>query len=243
MARVYKAVDPQGQTVALKVLWSSDSYLQEKFVQEGQLRLDHPNIIQVYSLGRCDGRPYIVMEFMDGGSLRDRLLPGRPLPLSTAVPIAIQVCDGLYFAHQHGVIHRDVKPENVLFSSAGVAKVGDFGIAKVTAAASHTSAGMIIGTPYYLSYEQAQGEQVMPQSDVYSLGVVLYEMLTGYRPFEGEALTVVHKHLTETPTPPRRRNSALPAEVETIVLRAMEKDVSKRFNSALELREALQEIA
>ncbi len=178
---------------------------------------------------------------MDGGSLRDRLLPGQPLPLSAVVSIVVQVCEGLHFAHQHGVIHRDVKPENILFNTAGVAKVGDFGIAKVTATFSPTSAGMIIGTPYYLSYEQAQGVAVTPQSDVYSLGVVLYEMLTGYRPFEGEALTVVHKHLTEAPMPPRWRNSVIPLEAEAIVLRAIEKDTSKRFKTALELSYALRQ--
>jgi len=242
MARVYQATDPQGRAVALKVLCSSDSYSQEKFLQEARLRLDHPNIVKIYGDGCSNGRPYIVMEFMDGGSLRDRLCPGQALPLNTVVPIITQVCAGLHFAHQHGVIHRDVKPENILFTSAGVAKIADFGIAKVTSSPSHTSAGMIIGTTYYLSYEQAQGEPVTPQSDVYSLGVVLYEMLTGYRPFEGEALTVLNKHLTEVPLPLQRRNSAIPLEVETVVLKAMEKDISRRFKTTLELSQALQRV-
>jgi serine/threonine-protein kinase len=181
---------------------------------------------------------YIIMEYMDNGSLRGRLRPDG-LPLNTIIPIIGQTCDALFYAHKMGVIHRDVKPENIMFSSRGVVKLVDFGIAKLTSAPTITREGWLIGTPYYMSYEQSKGQEVTPQSDIYSLGVVLYEMLTGRVPFTGGALTIIYKHIHERPIPPRSINPHIPPYMERAVLRALEKDPSKRFQTAEEMARAI----
>ena len=242
MATVYKGVSRlDGTTVAIKVFHHSDPYLQEKFEQEGRVgqTLRHPHIARILDFGRRDGTLYIIMEYVDNGSLRDRLRAGRPLPLDFVTSVIGQTCEALSYAHSRGVIHRDIKPENIMFSSKEGVKVVDFGIAKVASSITRTSEGMIVGTPYYMSYEQAKGQRVDPRSDIYSLGVVLYEMVTGRVPFTGKPLEVVHKHLTERPIPPRRINPALPAQVEAVVMRALEKNRNKRFQTAAEMARAL----
>lgn len=243
-ARVYKGVSRRdGSVVAVKVLYKADPYLRTKFEQEGRrigLLLRHPHITEVYHYGETeDNIFYILMEYVANGSLRQRIRPRVGLPLTEAIRIIGETCDALQFAHSQGIIHRDVKPENILFGARDEVKLADFGIAKLAGARTVTQDGLLIGTPYYMSFEQAKGQPVDARSDVYALGIVLYEMLTGCVPFTGDALTVVHKHLTEMPAPPSRLNSAIPAAVEQVVMRALEKDINRRFNSAEQMARAL----
>ena len=240
-ATVYKALSRDGATVAIKIFHSSDPYLLQKFEQEGRQGqyLQHPHIVRIHDYGNQDGKYYIIMEYVDQGSLRKRLSPGHPMPLPDAITIVGQICEALSYAHSNQVIHRDIKPENILLSSTEGVKLVDFGIAKWTSAPRHTQDGIILGTPYYMSYEQAKGQPVYPSSDLYSVGVVLYEMVTGNVPFAGDALTVVEKHIKEQPVPPRRINPAVPPHIERAILRAMDKDYRRRFQSAAEFARAL----
>jgi pSer/pThr/pTyr-binding forkhead associated (FHA) protein len=241
-AVIYKGVRRDGQqTVAIKVLRHTDRYLRQKFADEARVlrALNHPHIAKAYESGHFDGFSYFVMEYCDGGNLRDRLLGGRPLPMNFVVSVIGQTCRALDYAHRHGVIHRDLKPENIMFTARDYVKIVDFGIAKWTGRITRTVDGMVIGTPFYLSYEQARGLPVDPRSDIYSLGVVLYEMVTGRVPFQGQALEVIRKHLTELPPPPRRFNPSLRPEIEQVVLQALHKDRRQRFQSAQELAAAV----
>jgi serine/threonine protein kinase len=241
-ATIYKGVRRDGQqTVAIKVLHNTDHELQRRFAYEARnmKALNHPHIAQAYDSGRFNGVFYLVMEYCDGGSLRDRLVGSRPLSMDFVALVIGQTCEALDYAHRHGVIHRDIKPENIMFTTRNGVKVVDFGIAKWTGQTTQTVDGMVIGTPLYLSYEQARGLPVDQRSDIYSLGVVLYEMVTGRAPFQGQALEVIRKHLTEPPPPPRRFNPNLPPEIETAVLRALHKDRRQRFQSAPELAAAV----
>ena len=242
-ATIYKGVRRDGQqTVAIKVLHHTDSYIQQKFADEAKVMqevLTHPHIAKAYDSGQFDGRFYFVMEYCDGGTLRDRLVSGRPLPMDFVALVIRQTCEALDYAHRQGVIHRDLKPENIMFTVRDYVKIVDFGIAKWSGRITRTVDGMVIGTPFYLSYEQARGLRVDLRSDIYSLGVVLYEMVTGRVPFQGQALEVIRKHLTELPPPPRRFNPSLPPEIESVVLRALQKDPRRRFQSASELAAAV----
>ncbi|MDE3089106.1 MAG: protein kinase [Chloroflexota bacterium] len=242
-ATVYKGVSVLTRTpVAIKILHTAaDPFLQKKFVEEGKLgvALQHPHIARVFNYGEEDGLYFIVMEYVDGGSLRQRLEKHVPSSIDFVRAVIGQTCEALSYSHKHGVIHRDVKPENIMLSKQDRVKMVDFGIAKFTSAATKTSDGILICTPYYMSYEQAAGMPVVPASDIYSLGVVLYEMLTGEWPFTGEAMTVVHKHLTQKPVPPRHINSAISPQIETVVMRALEKDVRRRYQDTLEMARAL----
>jgi serine/threonine-protein kinase len=179
------------------------------------------------------------MEYVGNGSLRQRIRPRVGLALDEAVRIVGETCDALQYAHSQGIVHRDIKPENILFGERHEVKLADFGIAKLAGAMTVTQDGLLIGTPYYMSYEQAKGLPVDARSDIYALGVVLYEMLTGCVPFTGDALTVVHKHLTEMPVPPSRLSSSIPPHVEQVVLKALEKDVNKRYANAEQMARAL----
>lgn len=242
-ATVYKGICRRnGTTVAIKVLHTTDPYLRDKFQKEGQIgeALRHPHIARIYGGGRSNGVFYIVMEYVDDRSLRERITPGQPMPLEAVIPIIGQTCDALQYAHSMGVYHRDIKPENIMFSSTAGVKLVDFGIAKLASTVTRTAEGMIIGTPYYMSYEQARGWQdIDGRSDIYSLGVVLYETVTGCVPFTGASLSVVHQHITKEPTPPRRLNSSLPSQIEEVVMRAMSKDRNRRFQTAEEMARAL----
>lgn len=243
-ARVYKGVSQKdGSVIAVKVLYKADPYLRAKFEQEGRkigLLLHHPHIIEVYHFGEMeDGVFYITMEYAPNGSLRQRIQPQVGIPLPNAIRIVGETCDALQYAHKQGIIHRDIKPENILFSARDEVKLADFGIAKLAGERTLTESGLIIGTPYYMSYEQAKGLPVDPRSDIYSLGIVLYEMLTGCVPFTGDPLTVVHRHITEPPTPPTQLNPSIPPAVEQVVMRALEKDINKRFSNAEQMARAL----
>jgi len=242
-ARVYKGVSQRNSSVvAIKVLYQNDPYLRTKFEQEGRkigVLLRHPHIAEVYHYGQAnDGSFYIIMEYAAKGSLRQRISTNG-IPLNEAIRITGEVCDALEYAHRQKIVHRDVKPENILFSAQEGVKLVDFGIAKIAGARTVTQDGMIIGTPYYMSFEQAKGRQVDPRSDIYSLGIVLYEMLTGVVPFTGNPLTVVHQHITKAPTPPRRINPKIPSHIEKAILKALEKDINKRHRSAEQMARAL----
>ena len=238
MAAVYLAEDlTLGRNVALKVLadrYRGDGAFIERFRREAQsaARLNHPNIIAIYDRGEADGRPYIAMEFSDGRTLKQLIVEEGALHPDHACEIALQVLAALRFAHQHGVVHRDIKPHNVLIGRDGRVKVADFGIAH-GGDPQMTEVGSIVGTAQYLSPEQARGQQVGPQSDLYSLGVVLYEMLSAQVPFEGDSsVAIAMRHVSEEPLALRRRDPAIPEALEQIVQHAMRKDPLLRYANA-----------
>ncbi|MFN2291909.1 MAG: protein kinase domain-containing protein [Anaerolineae bacterium] len=244
MSEVFRALDANGRVVAIKILQQTDPYLVEKFVQEGNqigpLLRGHANIAFVHEFGKSpDNRLYIVMEYIDAPSLRKAMR--RPIDEAETVKIIGQLCGALAFAHNNDIVHRDVKPENILVTDQGVVKVLDFGIAKLTSASTVTR-DKIVGTPEYISPEQARGERVLPASDVYSVGVVLYELLTGSVPFRRPpdqagyraALEVVGQHLHAEPEPIRKRNPnvRVSARVERATMRALKKDLRQRYRDA-----------
>lgn len=251
MSEVFKARDKDGRLVAIKILQQTDPYLVDKFVQEGNqigpLLRDHDNIVYVYEFGRsADNRLYIVMEFVAAPSLR-RVMQ-HPLSEAEVVDIMGQACDALAFAHEHNVVHRDIKPENILVTPGGKVKVLDFGIAKLTSAATVTR-DKIVGTPEYISPEQARGDPVRPASDVYSLGVVLYEMLSGSVPFPRPphmdglpaAMEVIRQHLKEQPEPLQKRKPDIQVSrrLERVTMRALKKRIRERYPTAGAMRKAL----
>jgi eukaryotic-like serine/threonine-protein kinase len=203
MSEVWAAHDLElDRAVAVKLLGAATDPL--RFEREAQTvaGLSHPNISRVFDFGKTDGRPFIVFEFLPGGSLEERLQPGRPLPDEETARVAADVAAALAHAHEHGVLHRDVKPANVLFDEEGNAKLADFGIARIGDASTLTEAGTMLGTAAYISPEQARAEPVTPAADVYTFGVVLYRLLTGQLPFEAEgSLELALLHVNEEPTP------------------------------------------
>jgi beta-lactam-binding protein with PASTA domain/tRNA A-37 threonylcarbamoyl transferase component Bud32 len=243
MAQVYLAQDLLlDRPVALKVLFpelSVDRNFVERFRREAKAaaNLSHPNIVSVYDWGQGDSTYFIVMEYVDGPTLSSMLRQG-PLDPERAAAIASSVAAALDFAHRRGVIHRDVKPGNVLIDSRAQVKVADFGIARAVGTSEDlTQTGSVMGTATYFSPEQAQGYPVDPRSDVYSLGVVLYEMAAGKPPFSGDSpVAIAYKHVKEAPPSPRSINPAVPASLEAIILKAMAKDPADRYQSAEEMR-------
>src|SRR3954452_15355594 len=244
MAEVYLAHDRLlDRPVALKMLFpelSVDRSFVERFRREAQAaaNLTHPNIVSVYDWGEDENTYFIVMEYIEGQTLSSVLPNERTLLPARAAEIGAEVAGALEFAHRHGVIHRDVKPGNVLLTGDGAVKVTDFGIARAANVEENlTQTGAVMGTATYFSPEQAQGTTVDGRSDVYSLGVVLYELVTGRPPFAGDnPVTIAYKHVGETPVPPRQRNPAVPPGFEAIVMRAMAKDPDQRYQTAAELR-------
>lgn len=245
MADVWSAQDSMlGRTVALKFLherFAQDTQFVERFRREAQAAagLQHPNVVGVYDRGEHEGRHWIAMEYVEGASLKD--LIARGLTVAEAVEIVRQVLTGARFAHERGIVHRDLKPHNVLVDSEGRARVTDFGIARA-GASEITQTGSVLGTAQYLSPEQAQGLEVGAPSDLYSIGVILYEALTGRVPFDGDsAVAVALKQVSERPRPPSELNPQVPPALDAVVLRALAKDPAERFASADEFLQALDE--
>src|SRR3954453_8723042 len=244
MAEVYLAHDRLlDRPVALKMLFpelSVDRAFVERFRREAQAaaNLTHPNIVSVYDWGEDENTYFIVMEYIDGQTLSTVLRKQGTLLPDAAADIAAPVAAALEFAHRHGVIHRDVKPGNVLLTADGGVKVTDFGIARAANVEENlTQTGAVMGTATYFSPEQAQGTTVDGRSDVYSLGVVLYELVTGRPPFAGDnPVTIAYKHVREDPAAPRSRNPAIPVAFENIILQAMAKDPDDRYQTAEDLR-------
>ena len=240
MGAVYLAADPQlGRMVALKFLHHNDPALVVRFLREAraQARVEHPNLCQVHEVGEVEGRPYISMQYIEGKSLSE--LRGR-LSTETTVRIVRDVARAVHAAHKTGLIHRDLKPANILVDREGRPWVVDFGLAQEQGEEGLTRTGLISGTPAYVSPEQAQGAALDRRTDVYSLGVVLYELLTESVPFAGpSAAGTLVRVLQDEPEPPRRRKPAIPADLETIVLKCLEKDPARRYESARALAEDL----
>src|SRR5947207_50453 len=246
MAEVYLARDESlNRQVALKALFpefAREPSFVERFRREAQAaaNLNHPNIVGIYDWGQEDGTYFIVMEYVEGRSLRDLIRSEGLIDPGRAADITAEIASALAFAHRSGVVHRDVKPGNVLITPQGNVKVTDFGIARAGASDGLTQTGSVMGTATYFSPEQAQGLPVDGRSDVYSLGIVLYEMVTGVVPFTGDSpVAVAYKHVREEPLAPSQRNPEVPPDLEKIILAALAKDPDHRYQSADDMREDL----
>jgi eukaryotic-like serine/threonine-protein kinase len=249
MADVYLAEDEElGRRVAIKILndkYAPDDQFVERFRREAKnaAGLSHPNIVSIYDRGEAEGTYYIAMEYLDGRSLKELVVARGPLPIPDAIAATRQVLAALRFAHRKGVVHRDIKPHNVMADADGRLKVTDFGIARA-GVSQMTEAGSIIGTAQYLSPEQARGAPVDQRSDLYSMGVVLYEMLTGQVPFTGESpVEIAMKHLSDTPRPPSLLRPDIPPDLDMVVLRALAKNPEDRFQAAEEMDAELGRVA
>ncbi len=241
MANVYLAEDQElGRSVAIKMLderHAQDEQFVERFRREAKnaAGLSHPNIVSIYDRGQAEGTYYIAMEYLEGRTLKELLVTRGPTPLAVAIDYARQILSALGFAHRHGIVHRDIKPHNVVVAPDGRLKVTDFGIAR-SGTSQMTETGSIIGTAQYLSPEQAKGAPVTPASDIYSVGIVLYEMITGSVPFTGDTpLEIAMKHLSTTPMPPSEKRHDVPHELDSIVLRALAKNPEDRYQSSDEM--------
>jgi serine/threonine-protein kinase len=249
MGVVYRALDPLiERTVALKTVRrdlgdeEQAREMIERFRKEAQAagRLMHPNIVAVHEYGESDEVAYIAMEFVDGTPL-SALIGERPCPLPQALEWFSDLLAALDYSHQHGVVHRDIKPANLLVTRDGRIKISDFGIARIESS-TLTQTGAMLGTPSYMSPEQFRGEAIDGRSDLFSAGVVLYQLLTGQRPFSGSAATVMQQVLNHTPTQPSRLNAALPPGFDTVIMRALAKDPRQRHDTARAFQQALNAV-
>jgi eukaryotic-like serine/threonine-protein kinase len=253
MATIYRARDLRvDRAVAVKVLrevYSTDPKFVRRFQVEAKAAsaLQHPNIVQVFDYGQTDGNYYIVMELVEGTDLRRYLRSRGVLDVDRAIIIAHDVALGLGAAHRRDIVHRDVKPQNILVGRGGSIKLTDFGIASVYKdinAERLTTTGMTLGTVQYYAPEQAQGEIVSPAADVYALGIVMYEMVTGHPPFDGDSpVAVAMQHIQDAPTPPSHINPNLSPSLEEIILRCLEKVPEMRFRDGSQLARALESLA
>lgn len=242
MGVVYRAEDPLlNRTVAIKTIIMTDdpagrADYEARFLQEAKAAasLNHPNLITIHDVGREGDVAYMAMELLEGAGLRDLMARGR-LPLPFAIDVLAQVADGLAHAHEHGVVHRDIKPGNIMIVRGQLAKIMDFGIARVRASDVKTQTGAILGSPRYISPEQVTGQPVDRRCDIFSLGIVLHELAAGEPPFSAPTVTqLLHQIATAAPRPPSAANPAVPAMLDLIVARALEKQPEARYQSAAE---------
>ncbi len=250
MGVVYRAHDPLlSRTVAIKTINMDleqdgmDEY-EARFYQEAKAAggLNHANIVIVYDIGKTGNLAYMAMEYIDGVELRTMLSQGQPLPVPQALDISAQVAEGLAYAHEHHVVHRDVKPANILITPNGRAKIADFGIARMRSAETQTQTGVILGSPKYLSPEQVVGKRADHRSDVFSLGVILYQCLTGNTPFNGDGVSALMYQITNhNPAPPSTLNPQVPVMLDYIVAKALAKSVDERYQSAADFAADLRE--
>ncbi len=246
MADVWLAEDQElGRHIAVKILherYANDEQFVERFRREAThaAGLSHPNIVSIYDRGVSDGSYYIVMEYVEGRTLKELIVTRGPCPVPVAISYTRQILAALRYAHKNGIIHRDIKPHNVIVDREGRIKVADFGIARA-GTSEMTEAGSIVGTAQYLSPEQARGAPVDESSDIYSTGIVLYELLTGTVPFNGETpVEIAMKHLSQTPEAPSQRRPDIPHDLDLVVLRALAKEPAERYRTAAELDRDLE---
>ena len=247
MGVVYLAKDPSAlkRLVAIKVLKVDDEDMRARFEREAELigQFRHPNIVSVYDVGDHDGRPFLTMEYVSGETLASKIDKKEPLTLDRRLRLAEALCDGLAYAHARDVIHRDVKPANLVIDDDGELRILDFGIARGGGSTGITQLGMIMGTPRYMSPEQLASPQVDRRSDIFAVGAVLYELLCYQAAFPGDQREyVTYQILHETPTPLRDVDSRIPAPLATVTTRALEKDPEKRYQDLGSLRDDLARI-
>ncbi len=250
MGIVYKAKDPMlERIVAIKTInmgtdQDGAEMYEKRFYQEARAAggLNHPNIVTVYDIGKTESVCYMAMEYIEGAELRTLLLPGKPLPVPRALSIAAQMAEGLAYAHERGVVHRDIKPANIMVPESGAVKITDFGIARMRSSNVQTQTGMMMGSPKYMSPEQVIGKRADHRSDIFSLGAILYEMLTGAAPFTGESVNaVMYQIVNFVPPAPSAINPAAPAALDSVLGRMLAKALEDRFQSAAEIARSLRE--
>jgi serine/threonine protein kinase len=249
MGVIYKAMqEPLNRIVALKVLppqLSINDELGKRFEIEAKAisLLQHQNIVSIYEYGEDKGYRFFAMQFVDGENLSSRIQGKKVMPASEIIDISKQICRGLRYAHSQNVIHRDIKPQNILIDKENVARLSDFGIAKIFASGNITMTGVTVGTPEYMSPEQAEGEDVDKKTDIYSMGIVIYEMLTKRPPFiANNPVATAYKHVHEIPIPPSVKRRDTPKRLELIVLKALKKDKNERYESIDEMLEHLDSV-
>jgi eukaryotic-like serine/threonine-protein kinase len=250
MGIVYKAKDPMlERVVAIKTInmgmdRDGAEMYEKRFYQEARAAggLNHPNIVTVYDIGKTETECYMAMEYIEGAELRALLLPAKPLPVPRALSIAAQVAEGLAYAHERGVVHRDIKPANIMVPESGAVKITDFGIARMRSSNVQTQTGMMMGSPKYMSPEQVIGKRADHRTDIFSLGVILYEMLTGAAPFTGESVNaVMYQIVNFVPPAPSAINPASPAALDALVAGMLAKSLEERFQSAAEIARGLRD--
>jgi len=247
MSVIYRAKDlTLGRVVAIKVLKSSlseNKVFQEMFRKEARssANLTHPNIVTIYDSGVDGKRFFIVMELIGGSDLKEIILKQKLMRLGDGIKLIIQASSGLAFAHDHGIVHCDIKPQNMLVSSDGILKITDFGISRALDKISRTEKHEEVwGSPFYISPEIAKGAAPTPASDVYSLGVIMYEMFTGVLPYKGDdALSIINKHQTEELVPPKQKNPEIPDQLNKVIIKALRKSPEKRYESGKKIYDAL----
>jgi serine/threonine-protein kinase len=254
MGVVYKAVDPVIDrvvaitTINLSLSKDEIAEYEARFQQEIKAagRFSHPNIVTIYDVGRTDEVAYMAMEFLNGRELKDILATGARLEVDTTVELMLQVADGLAYAHEHGIVHRDIKPSNIMvidLPNGVFSKITDFGIARMPGSAVKTMTGVVLGSPRYMSPEQVVGKEIDHRSDIFSLGVVLYETLTGTAPFDGATLTgIMYATVNTHPAPPSAANPASPKMLDLVLEKALAKEVDRRYQSMREFHNDLREV-